>query len=47
LPAACAVSEGRRIKVYRLTAAAAASSRIEIDAWRHFARAIDHVVAAT
>jgi transcriptional regulator len=39
--------EGRRIKVYRLTAAGRRQLSHEIDAWRHFARAIDHVVAAT
>ena len=39
--------EGRRIKLYRLTAVGRRQLSHEIDAWRHFARAIDHVVAAT
>lgn len=39
--------EGRRIKVYRLTAAGRRHLSDEIEAWRLFSRAIDHVVSAT
>jgi PadR family transcriptional regulator PadR len=40
-------AEGRRIKVYRLTALGRRQLADEIKAWGLFARAIDHVVGAT
>jgi PadR family transcriptional regulator PadR len=40
-------AEGRRIKVYRLTAVGRRRLADEIEAWDLFARAIDHVVGAT
>jgi PadR family transcriptional regulator PadR len=39
-------AEGRRIKVYRLTAVGRRQLADEIKAWDLFARAIDHVVGA-
>jgi PadR family transcriptional regulator len=39
-------AEGRRIKVYRLTAVGRRQLADEIEAWDLFARAIDHVVGA-
>jgi PadR family transcriptional regulator PadR len=39
-------AEGRRIKVYRLTAAGRRQLTEEIDAWRAFAAAMNHVIAA-
>ena len=45
--AAEAVSaEGRRIRVYRLTAAGRRQLRDEIDAWRTFASAVNHVIVS-
>jgi DNA-binding PadR family transcriptional regulator len=37
-------AEGRRIKVYRLTAVGRRQLADEIEAWDLFARAVDHVV---
>ena len=39
-------AEGRRIKVYRLTAAGRKQLAEEIDAWRAFSAAMNHVVSA-
>jgi PadR family transcriptional regulator, regulatory protein PadR len=39
-------AEGRRIKVYRLTAAGRKQLAEEIDAWRAFSTAMNHVVSA-
>jgi transcriptional regulator len=38
---------GRRIKVYRLTAAGRKQLAEEIDAWRAFAAAMNHVIATS
>jgi transcriptional regulator len=40
-------AEGRRIKVYRLTAAGRRQLAEELDAWRAFAGAMNHVIRAT
>jgi PadR family transcriptional regulator PadR len=40
-------AEGRRIKVYRLTAVGRRQMTDEIEAWRLFSRAIDRVVGTT
>jgi PadR family transcriptional regulator PadR len=37
--------EGRRIKIYRLTAAGRRQLSDEIDAWRAFSAAMNHVIA--
>lgn len=37
-------AEGRRIRIYRLTALGRRQLAEEIDAWRLFSRALDHVV---
>jgi transcriptional regulator len=39
-------AEGRRIKVYRLTAAGRKQLSEEIDAWRAFSAAMNHVITA-
>jgi PadR family transcriptional regulator len=39
-------AEGRRIKLYRLTPAGRRQLADEIDAWRAFAAAMNHVLAA-
>ena len=39
-------AEGRRIKVYRLTAAGRKQLAEEIDAWRAFSAAMNHVISA-
>jgi PadR family transcriptional regulator PadR len=38
-------AEGRRIKIYRLTAAGRRQLSDEIDAWRAFSAAMNHVIA--
>ena len=40
-------AEGRRIKVYRLTTAGRKQLADEVDAWRAFSNAINHVIRAT
>jgi PadR family transcriptional regulator len=40
-------AEGRRIKVYRLTAAGRRQLADELGAWRAFAAAMNHVIRAT
>jgi transcriptional regulator len=39
--------EGRRIRVYRLTAAGRRQLADEVEAWRTFAQAMNHVIRAT
>ena len=39
-------AEGRRIKVYRLTAAGRRQLADEVDAWRAFAAAMGHVIGS-
>ena len=40
-------SEGRRIRVYRLTAAGRRQLADEVDAWRAFASAVNHVIVSS
>ena len=40
-------AEGRRIKVYRLTAAGRRQLDREVEGWRAFAAAMHHVISAT
>jgi transcriptional regulator len=40
-------AEGRRIKIYRLTAAGRAQLADEIAAWRAFSAAMNHVIGTT
>ena len=40
-------AEGRRIKVYRLTAAGRRQLADEVEAWRAFSAAMNHVIRAT
>jgi transcriptional regulator len=40
-------AEGRRIKVYRLTAAGRRQLADEVEAWRAFSAALNHVIRAT
>lgn len=40
-------AEGRRIKVYRLTAAGRKQLADEVEAWRAFSTAMNHVIRAT
>jgi transcriptional regulator len=40
-------AEGRRIRVYRLTTAGRSQLTDEVEAWRLFANAMNHVIRAT
>ena len=39
-------AEGRRIRVYRLTAAGRKQLSVEVEAWRAFASAVHHVIVS-